>query len=126
MFPKSITLALALSAISLSATAQTASPDASGASPSAGAGPVTSVELSACKASALAKLSAQDATIKDIFFDEDGMVFATADVKVEDTAVRHILMGEAYLQTDRRDKPRRFLCLIGEDGKVLLTFFTSR
>jgi hypothetical protein len=35
-------------------------------------------------------------------------------------------MGEAYLRTDRSDKPRRFLCLLGEKGKVLLTFFTTR
>jgi hypothetical protein len=34
-------------------------------------------------------------------------------------------MGEAYLKTDRSDKPRRFLCLLGEKGKVLLTFFTQ-
>ena len=35
-------------------------------------------------------------------------------------------MAEAYLRTDKSDKPRRFLCLIGEDSKVLLTFFTAR
>ena len=35
-------------------------------------------------------------------------------------------MAEAYLRTDRSDKPRRFLCLLGEKNKVLLTFFTAR
>ena len=51
---------------------------------------------------------------------------AVAETKVEDTPVTRIIMGEAYLKTDKSDKPRRFLCLIGEKGKVLLTFFTQR
>ena len=83
-------------------------------------------ELSACKSTALIALQEKDATIKDIYFDEDGLTIADANSKVEDTPIRHILMGEAYLQTNRQDKPRRFLCLIGEKGKVLLTFFTAR
>ena len=85
-----------------------------------------SVELTACKSTALLALQERDATIKDIYFDEDGVAFAEANTKVEDTPIRHIIMGEAYLQTNRQDKPRRFLCLIGEKGKVLLTFFTAR
>lgn len=85
----------------------------------------TSAELTACKATALSALSQQDATIRDIFIDEDGLTIANADTKVEDTPVKRIIMGEAYLQTSRQDKPRRFLCLVGEKGKVLLTFFTQ-
>jgi hypothetical protein len=83
-------------------------------------------ELSACKSTALIALQEKDASIKDIFFDEDGLSIASSNTKVEDTPIRHILMGEAYLETTRKDKPRRFLCLIGEKGKVLLTFFTAR
>jgi hypothetical protein len=85
-----------------------------------------SVELTACKSTALLALQERDASIKDIYFDEDGVTFADANTRVEDTRIRHIIMGEAYLQTNRQDKPRRFLCLIGEKGKVLLTFFTAR
>jgi hypothetical protein len=85
-----------------------------------------SPELSACKATALLALRESDPAIQDIYFDEDGITMADADTKIEDTHVRHILMGEAYLQTGKQDKPRRFLCLIGDKGKVLLTFFTSR
>ena len=86
----------------------------------------SSPELVACKATALLALGEQDASIKDIYFDEDAMTIANANSKVEDTAIKHIIMGEAYLQTNKQDKPRRFLCLIGEKGKVLLTFFTAR
>ncbi len=86
----------------------------------------SSPELAACKSTALLALSERDATIKDIYFDEDAITMADANTKVEDTVIKHILMGEAYLQTDKQDKPRRFLCLIGDKGKVLLTFFTAR
>lgn len=85
-----------------------------------------SAELAACKATAMIAITAKEPTIKDIVIDEDGLTIATAETKIEDTPVKRIIMGEAYLQTDRSDKPRRFLCLLGEKGKVLLTFFTQR
>jgi hypothetical protein len=86
----------------------------------------SSPELASCKAAALHTISAREPEIKDIYFDEDGATIATAETKVEDTPITRIIMSEAYLRTDRSDKPRRFLCLIGEKGKVLLTFFTAR
>lgn len=86
----------------------------------------SSPEIAACKATALQTISAREPEIKDIYIDEDGATIATSETKVGDTPVTRIIMGEAYLRTDRSDKPRRFLCLIGEKGKVLLTFFTQR
>ncbi|MCP4564376.1 MAG: hypothetical protein GY873_37175 [Bosea sp.] len=86
----------------------------------------SSPELSACKATAMAALTAREPEIKDIYIDEDGLTIAVAETKVEDTPVTRIIMGEAYLKTDKSDKPRRFLCLLGEKNKVLLTFFTQR
>lgn len=83
-------------------------------------------EIASCKTTALQAISAKEPEIKDIYIDEDGATIATSDTKVEDTPIKRIIMGEAYLRTDRSDKPRRFLCLIGEKGKVLLTFFTAR
>lgn len=103
------------------AIAQTAAPVQPPSRPT-----TASNELSACKATALIALQERDAAIKDIYFDEDGLSIADSNTKIEDTPVKHILMGEAYLQTNKQDKPRRFLCLIGEKGKVLLTFFTAR
>lgn len=85
-----------------------------------------SPDVAACKTTALETISAREPEIKDIYIDEDGATIATAETKVEDTPITRIIMGEAYLRTDRSDKPRRFLCLIGEKGKVLLTFFTAR
>lgn len=104
-----------------SALAQTAGPT-SGAPAEKTASP----DVAACKTTALQTISAREPDIKDIYIDEDGATVATAETKVEDTPITKIIMGEAYLRTDKSDKPRRFLCLIGEKGKVLLTFFTAR
>lgn len=115
------TALLAAFLIAPSAQAQTAGPT-SGAPTEKTASPA----VAACKTTALKTISATDPEIKDIYIDEDGATIAVADTKVEDTPITRIIMGEAYLRTDRSDKPRRFLCLIGEEGKVLLTFFTVR
>ena len=47
-------------------------------------------------------------------------------IAVEDTPVRTVIMGEAYLERKETGKSQRFVCLIGEKGKVLLTFFTAQ
>ena len=83
-------------------------------------------EISTCKTAALQAVSAKEPDIKDIYIDEDGATVAVFEAKVETIPVTRIIMAEAYLRTDRSDKPRRFLCLLGEKNKVLLTFFTSR
>lgn len=112
-------------ALSTLLTAPAYAQDASPASPAPVEKPA-SPELAACKSTAMAALTAREPEIKDIFIDEDGLTIAVAETKVETTPITRILMGEAYLKTDKSDKPRRFLCLIGEKGKVLLTFFTQR
>ncbi|MDR6874147.1 hypothetical protein J2Y55_005180 [Bosea sp. BE125] len=114
-------IATFFAAPALAQTAPTAGPT-SGTPPEKPA----STEIASCKTTALHTISAKDPEIKDIYIDEDGATIATAETKVEDTPITRIIMGEAYLRTDRSDKPRRFLCLIGEKGKVLLTFFTAR
>ena len=100
-------------------------------SPCDGAAPVptekpSSPEIATCKSAALSTISAKEPEIKDIYIDEDGATIAVSETKIEDIPVTRIIMGEAYLRTDRSDKPRRFLCLLGEKNKVLLTFFTQR
>ncbi|MEP9379385.1 hypothetical protein ABLE91_21905 [Aquabacter sp. CN5-332] len=80
----------------------------------------------ACKARALSILKQRSPSIEDIFIDMDGITVAKADLSVEDTKVHTVIMGEAYIQRDQTDKVHRFLCLTGEGGKVLMTFFTER
>ena len=63
---------------------------------------------------------------KDLTFDIDGLAISKAETKVEDTPVKMVIMGDASLQREKSDKPNRFVGLIGEKGKVLLTFFTEQ
>jgi hypothetical protein len=85
-----------------------------------------SPELEACKSTGLLALKERNSAVSDVLIDPDGVTIAKADTKVEDTAVRTIIMGDAYLERKEGSKPYRFLCLIGEKGKVLLTFFTQQ
>ena len=82
-------------------------------------------EVEACRASGLAALKQRSPSIENLNFDIDGLAITKADTKVEDTPIRMVIMGEAYLQRDKNDKPNRFVCLIDEKGKVVLTFFTE-
>ena len=83
-------------------------------------------EVEACRASGLSALKERSPSIDNLNFDIDGLAISKANTKVEDTPIRMVIMGEAYLQRDRSDRPNRFVCLIGEKGKVVLTFFTER
>ena len=46
--------------------------------------------------------------------------------QIDDTKVKTIIIGAAYLERTKSEKSNRFLCNIGAKGKVLLTFFTQR
>ncbi|MDQ0509242.1 hypothetical protein QOZ99_000119 [Angulomicrobium amanitiforme] len=82
--------------------------------------------IAACKQQALARLKQLSPSVDDIYIDVDGLTVATADAKLGDTAVKGVIMGEAYIQRDKSDSANRFLCLTGEKGEVLFTFFTMR
>ena len=41
-------------------------------------------------------------------------------------SVKDVIMGEVYLERKETGGAQKFLCLVGEKGKVLLTFFTTR
>ena len=87
---------------------------------------VANPELEACRSTGLIALREHNASISDVSFDIDGMTIAKANTKVEDTPIRTIVIGDAYLEKGKKDTRRTFLCLIGEKGKVLLTFFTDK
>ena len=87
---------------------------------------VISPELDACRSTGLIALKERNPSIKDLSFDVDGMTIAKANTKVEDTVIKTIVIGDAYLEKGKKDTRRTFLCLIGEKGKVLLTFFMDK
>ena len=83
-------------------------------------------EIAACKATGLVALKERSPSVKDIILDMETLAISKANTKIEDTPVRTVIMGEVYLERKETEKSRRFLCLIGEKGKVLLTFFTTQ
>jgi hypothetical protein len=87
---------------------------------------VANPELEACRSTGLIALREKNPSITDVSFDVDSMTVAKANTKVEDTAIKTIVIGDAYLEKGKKDTRRTFLCLIGEKGKVLLTFFTDK
>ena len=87
---------------------------------------VANPELEACRSTGLIALREHNPGIKDVTLDVDGMTVAKANTKIEDTPIKTIVIGDAYLEKGKKDTRRTFLCLIGEKGKVLLTFFTDK
>ena len=85
-----------------------------------------SAMIDACRATGLVALKERSPLVKDLVLDMDSLVVAKANTNVEGTPIRTIIMGEAYLERKETGNNRRFLCLIGEKGKVLLTFFTAQ
>ena len=87
---------------------------------------VANPELELCRSTGLIALRERDPSIKDVSLDVDGMTVAKANTKVEDTPIKTIVIGDVYLEKGKKETRRTFLCLIGEKGKVLLTFFTDK
>jgi hypothetical protein len=83
--------------------------------------------VAVCKATGLLALQAQAADVTDLVFDMDTLAISAADTKIEDVPVKAVVLGEAYIvRKEKTGKPDRFVCLLGDKGKVLLTFFTAQ
>jgi hypothetical protein len=83
-------------------------------------------EVEACRLSGLTALKERSPSLEHLTFDMESLAISKATTRVEDTPIRMVVMGEAYLQREKSDKPNRFVCLISENGKVVLTFFTEQ
>ena len=82
--------------------------------------------IDACQASGLIALKERSPSVKDLILDRETLLISKADTHVEDVPIRTVMMGEAYLEKKGIGKPQHFVCLIGEKGKVLLTFFMAQ
>jgi hypothetical protein len=83
-------------------------------------------EVAACKASGLIALQETSPDVKELVLDTESLIVAKANTHIQDIPVKGVVTGDAYLKTDRSDKPRHMICIVGEKGKVLMTFFTQR
>ena len=83
--------------------------------------------ITACKASGLIALQQRSPDISDLVLDMESLAVSSADTKVGDVPIKTVILGEAYIKRQgETGKPDRFVCLIGDKGKVLLTFFTAK
>ena len=82
--------------------------------------------IEACRTTGLIALKEQSPPLRDLVFDIESLAVSKANTTVEDTPVRTVIMGDAYFERKETGKSQRFVCLIGEKGKVLLTFFTAQ
>ena len=82
--------------------------------------------IEACRTTGLIALKERSPSLKDLIFDMESLAVSKANTTVEEVPVRTVIMGEAYLERKETRGSHRFVCLIGEKGKVLLTFFTAQ
>ena len=82
--------------------------------------------IEACRTTGLIALKEQSPPLRDLVFDVESLAVSKANTRVEDIRVRTVILGEAYLERNEPGGAYRFVCLIGEKGKVLLTFFTAK
>ena len=82
--------------------------------------------IEACRTTGLLALKERSPGLKDLSFDMESLAVSKANTLIEDIPVRRVIMGEAYLERKQTAGSQRFVCLIGEKGKVLLTFFTAQ
>jgi hypothetical protein len=85
-----------------------------------------SAEVDACKASGLIALQQRSPDVKNVEIDLDSATLIKADTKIESTPVKAVVLGEAYIERKKGDKPQTFVCVLGEKGKVLLTLFSNQ
>jgi hypothetical protein len=113
-------------ALATGAAAQSQAPQNS-ATPTPAAQSPEDLAVAACQSTGLIALQQRSKEITDLIVDRDSLAVTTANTKVEDVAIKAVILGEAYIKRDKETgKPDRFVCLIGDKGKVLLTFFTAK
>ncbi|WP_258589515.1 hypothetical protein [Mesorhizobium sp. AR02] len=87
----------------------------------------TDPAIAACKSTGLIALQQKSKDITDLIIDLESVAVSAATTKVEDIPVKTVVLGESYIKRGSvTGKSDRFVCLIGDKGKVLLTFFTSK
>ncbi|SDP89168.1 hypothetical protein SAMN05428967_4184 [Phyllobacterium sp. YR620] len=83
--------------------------------------------IDACKSTGLIALQQKSPDITDLTIDLESVAVSATTAKIEDVPLKTVVLGESYVVRGAKSgKPDRFVCLVGDKGKVLLTFFTSK
>lgn len=83
--------------------------------------------VTACKSTGLIAIKQTSPDVTDLVIDMESLAINKADTKVADVPIKTVILGEAYFsRSGKTGKSDRFVCLLGEKGKVLLTYFTAQ
>ena len=83
-------------------------------------------EIDACRASGFIALKERSAAVKDVSLDLDSVRLIKVNSKIEDIAVKAILLADVSIEKAKSEKAQNFICIVGEKGKVLLTIFSDQ
>jgi hypothetical protein len=83
-------------------------------------------EIDACRASGLIALKETTPAIKDVAIDPDSVRIFKMDKKIGDEPVRAVVIGDVSIEKTKSSKPRSLVCIVGDKGKVLVTYFTTQ
>ena len=83
-------------------------------------------EVDACRATGLIALKETAPTIKDVAIDPDSVRIFKMDKKIGDEPVRAVVIGDVSIEKSKSSKPRSLVCIVGDKGKVLVTYFSAQ
>jgi hypothetical protein len=83
-------------------------------------------EVDACRASGLIALKETAPTVRDVAIDPDSVRIFKMDEKIGDQPIRAVVVGDVSIEKTKSSKPRSLVCIVGEKGKVLVTYFTAQ
>src|SRR5580658_5903965 len=81
-------------------------------------------EVDACRASGLIALKETTPAIKDVAIDPDSVRIFKMEKKIGEEAVRAVVV--VSIEKTKSSKPRSLVCVVGDKGKVLLTYFSAQ
>jgi hypothetical protein len=82
-------------------------------------------EVDACRASGLIALKETAPSIKDVSIDPDSVRIFKMNKKIGDEPVHAVVIGDVSIEKTKSSKPRSLVCIVGDKGKVLVTYFTE-
>jgi hypothetical protein len=82
-------------------------------------------EVDACRAAGLIALKEAAPAIKDVAIDPDSVRIFKMDKKIGQEPVRAVVVGDVSIEKKKSSKPRSLVCIVGDKGKVLVTYFSA-
>jgi len=83
-------------------------------------------EVDACRAAGLIALKDAAPATKDVSVDPDSVRVFKMDRSIGGEPIRAVVVGDVSIEKTKSSKPRSLVCIVGDKGKVLLTYFTTQ